>query len=29
MHLKEDAMRDGQLKPAYNLQHRVDVQYIT
>ena len=29
MHLKEDAMRNGQLKPAYNLQHAVDAQYIT
>ena len=29
MHLKEDAMRNGQLKPAYNLQHGVDAQYIT
>ena len=29
MHLKEDAMRNGQLKPAYNLQHGVDAQYIS
>ena len=29
MHLKEDAMRNGQLKPAYNLQHGVDAQYVT
>jgi hypothetical protein len=29
MRLKEDAMRNGQLKPAYNLQHAVDAQYIT
>ena len=29
MRLKEDAMRNGQLKPAYNLQHGVDAQYIT
>ena len=29
MHLKEDAMLNGQLKPAYNLQHGVDAQYIT
>lgn len=29
MRLKEDAMRNGQLKPAYNLQHGVDSQYIT
>jgi transposase len=27
--LKEDAMLNGQLKPAYNLQHGVDAQYIT
>lgn len=24
MHLKEDAMKNGQLKPAYNLQYSVD-----
>ena len=29
MRLKEDAMLNGQLKPAYNLQHAVDAQYIT
>lgn len=29
MRLKEDAMRNRQLKPAYNLQHGVDAQYIT
>ncbi len=29
MHMKEDAMRNGQLKPAYNLQHGVDSEYIT
>lgn len=29
MRMKEDAMRNGQLKPAYNLQHGVDAQYIT
>ena len=27
--LKEDHMRNGQLKPAYNLQHGVDSEYIT
>jgi hypothetical protein len=27
--MKEDAMLNGQLKPAYNLQHGVDAQYIT
>lgn len=29
MRLKEDAMMNGQLKPAYNLQHGVDSEYIT
>ena len=29
MRLKEDAMLNGQLKPAYNLQHGVDAEYIT
>ena len=29
MRLKDDHMRNGQLKPAYNLQHGVDAQYIT
>lgn len=28
MRLKEDAMGNGQLKPAYNLQHGVDSEYI-
>ena len=28
MRLKEDAMLNGQLKPAYNLQHAVDSEYI-
>lgn len=28
MRMKEDAMRNGQLKPAYNLQHGVDSEYI-
>nr|WP_163216190.1 hypothetical protein [Clostridium thermarum] len=28
MRLKEDAMKNGQLKPAYNLQHGVDSEYI-
>ena len=28
MELKEDAMRNGQLKPAYNVQHGVDSEYI-
>ena len=28
MRLKEDAMRNGQLKPAYNVQHGVDSEYI-
>ena len=27
--MKEDAMGNGQLKPAYNLQHGVDSEYIT
>ena len=27
--MKEDAMLNGQLKPAYNLQHGVDSEYIT
>jgi hypothetical protein len=26
--MKEDAMKNGQLKPAYNLQHGVDSEYI-
>ena len=29
MRMKEDAMRNGQLKPAYNVQHGVDSEYIT
>lgn len=29
MRMKEDYMRNGQLKPAYNLQHGVDSEYIT
>lgn len=29
MRIKEDAMINGQLKPAYNLQHGVDSEYIT
>lgn len=29
MRMKEDAMLNGQLKPAYNIQHGVDSQYIT
>lgn len=29
MRVKEDAMGNGQLKPAYNLQHGVDSEYIT
>lgn len=29
MRMKEDAMGNGQLKPAYNLQHGVDAEYIT
>ena len=28
MRLKEDAMLNGQLKPAYNIQHGVDSEYI-
>ena len=28
MRMKEDHMRNGQLKPAYNLQHGVDAEYI-
>ena len=28
MRMKEDAMKNGQLKPAYNLQHGVDSEYI-
>ena len=29
MRMKEDAMGNGQLKPAFNLQHGVDSEYIT
>ena len=29
MRIKEDAMLNGQLKPAYNIQHGVDSEYIT
>jgi hypothetical protein len=29
MCMKEDAIKNGQLKPAYNLQHGVDSEYIT
>lgn len=29
MRMKEDAMKNGQLKPGYNLQHGVDSEYIT
>ena len=28
MRMKEDAMSNGQLKPAYNVQHAVDSEYI-
>lgn len=28
MRMKEDAMGNGQLKPAFNLQHGVDSEYI-
>lgn len=29
MRMKEDAMKNGQLKPAYNVQNGVDSEYIT
>ena len=29
MRMKEDAMKNGQLKPAYNLQFGVDSEYVT
>ena len=29
MRVKEDAMKNGQLKPAYNVQHGVGAKYIT
>ncbi len=28
MRMKEDAMKNGQLKPAYNVQHGIDSEYI-
>lgn len=28
MRMKEDHMKNGQLKPAYNLQHGVDAEYV-
>lgn len=28
MRMKEDAMKNGQLKPGYNLQHGVDSEYV-
>ncbi|AKN31343.1 transposase [Clostridium carboxidivorans P7] len=28
MRMKEDAMKNGQLKPGYNIQHGVDSEYI-
>ncbi len=28
MRMKEDSMGNGQLKPAFNLQHGVDSEYI-
>jgi hypothetical protein len=28
MRMKEDAMKNGQLKPAYNVQHGLDSEYI-
>jgi len=28
MRMKEDAMKNGQLKPSYNVQHGVDSEYI-
>ena len=28
MRMKEDYMKNGQLKPAYNLQHGVDAEYV-
>lgn len=28
MRMKEDAMKNGQLKPAHNIQHGVDEEYI-
>lgn len=29
MRMKEDAMKNGPLKPAYNVQHGVDAEYIS
>ena len=29
MRMKEDAMRNGQLKPAYNLQYGIDSEFVT
>ena len=29
MRMKEDAIKNGQLKPAYNVQHSVDEKYIS
>jgi len=29
MHMKEDHMRNGQLKPGYNLQIGIEGEYIT
>ncbi|SLK21169.1 Transposase DDE domain protein [Clostridium chauvoei JF4335] len=29
MRMKEDSMKNGQLKPAYNVQHGVDAEYIS
>lgn len=29
MHLKEDAMKNGQVKPAYNVQYSVDAGFVT
>ena len=28
MRMKEDAMRNGQLKPAYNIQYGIDAEYV-
>ena len=29
MRMKENAMKNGQLKPVYNVQNGVDAEYIT
>ena len=29
MHMKDDHMRNGQLKPAYNVQIAVESEYVT